>query len=546
VLSATDAPAPAAVRRDRTRLAWWAGVVALGLAALVRLEPLAAEGLSADVGIQFHLAAETARGAVPLIDFEHGWNSLAWYHLALFYLLSFGQPTLWSFLWGTVAGPFLAGVVLLTVARRQGLPASWLLGLAAVVLLVSDVPNGKYALPALWLLLLRPGGRLDGPRSAVLARFALAGLLVLTHVELAVMLCLGTALYDLLGARGLTAATRTARVAALVAGGLVLFSAEVALYAALGLDPVAVVRFLVLDRAGVSESAVAFDASLLRPATVLAAFWPATLALPFVPAVWRRLSDTTRLTAGLHLALGFIAIRKPDVGHVGAATTLLALLLVLVAWDLTRSDLPRPRPSPAGAVAGVLGAGWLLGALLAGFEAGSALALPALLSVTALGAVAARRVEWPSASAGALAAGVALSLVSLGSMALADVRGPRDELLERTMADALEPAVDRCLGEDRTAWVVPEPLVLYDTLDLTNPTPYYLFWAGFADEAPRVVERIEDGEVPAIVLQGPWPVSMREVAPVVENRYELCAEVVTPAVPEQGVGARTVRIWVDR
>jgi hypothetical protein len=530
---------------DRSRLAVWIGVVALALAALARLEPLAAEGLDADVGIQFHLAAETARGAVPLLDFEHGWNTLAWYHLAAFYLLSFGQPTLWSFLWGTAAGPFLAGVVLLVVACRQGLPAVWLLGLTATVLIVSDVPNGKYALPALWLLLLRPGGRLDRPRAAVVTRFALAGLLVLAHIELAVMLCLGTALYDLLGARHLPAAARAARVAALAVGGAVLFGAELAAYAGLGLDPADVVRFLVLERAGVSEGAVAFDASLLRPSGVLGAVFPATLVLPFVPAVWRRLSDTTRLTAGLHLSLGLIAIRKPDEGHVGAASTLLALLLVLAAWDLTRSGLPRPRLDGLGLVAAAAGAAWLLTAVLAGFTAGSVLALPLLLGITALGAVVARRRELPLASAGAVAAGVGLAVVSLAAMAVAEVRGPRDELLERTMATALAPAVERCLGAERAAWVVPEPLALYDTLDLENPTPYYLFWAGFAEEAPEVLQRIEDGEVPAILQQGPWPVSMARVAPVIEDRYELCAEVVTPAVPEQGVGARTVRIWVD-
>jgi hypothetical protein len=539
-------PEPTVPSRSRTRLAWWAGVAAVVVAALARLEPLTAEGLNADVGIQFHLAAETARGAIPLVDFQHGWNVLAWYHLASFYLLAFGQPTLWSFLWGTAAGPLLAGVVLLTVGRRQGLPAVWLLGLTATVLLISDVPNGKYALPALWLLLLRPGGRLDGPRSAVVARFALAGLLVLTHIELAVMLCLGTALYDLLGARNLTAAARAVRVAALAAGGLVLFSAEVAVYAALGLDPGDVVRFLVLDRAGVSDSAVAFDASLLSPAGVLGAVFPATLVLAFVPLVWRRLSDTTRLTAGLHLALGLIAIRKPDEGHLGAATTLLALLVVLAAWDLSRSELPLPRLTAPGVLAAVLGAGWLLTAVLAGFTAGSVLALPLLLGVTALGAVAARRRDWTLASAGAVAAGVVLSLVSLGSMALAEVRGPQDELLERTMADALEPAAQRCLGTDRQAWVVPEPLVLYDTLGLTNPTPYYLFWAGFVDESPEVIARIQAGEVPAVVQQGPWPPSMRRVSPLIESRYELCAEVLTPAVPDQGVSARSVRIWVDR
>jgi hypothetical protein len=131
-------------------------------------------------------------------------------------------------------------------------------------------------------------------------------------------------------------------------------------------------------------------------------------------------------------------------------------------------------------------------------------------------------------------------------MSLAEVRGPQDELLERTMAQALDPAVDRCLGEDRQVWVVPEPLVLYETLDLENPTPYYLFWPGFAEETSRVLERIEDGEVPAVLQQGPWPASMAKIAPVIEDRYELCDEVMTPDIEGESFGARTVRIWVQR
>lgn len=536
-------------RQERaTGLAVLAGVVALGLAALARLEPLPADGLSLDVGIQFHLASEAARGAVPVRDFEHGWNVLGWYYLALFYVLSFGQATLWSFLWGTVAGRLLAGVLLLLLARRHGLSAGWLLGLTAVLLLVSDIPNGKYALPAVWLVLLRPGGRLGSGRAAVVARFLLAGVLVLGHIELALMLCLGTALYDLVGARALAWRERWLRVAALAAGGLLLFAAEVAAYAALGVAPAELVRFLILDRAGVSAASTAYDASLLQPANLLGAVFPASLVVAFVPAVWRRLSDTTRLTACLHLSLGLVAIRKPDEGHLGAATGLLAALVVLAAWDLVQSGarVPRrPRLSGAAVAPAVGGAAWLLAAVLAGFSAGSILALPVLLGITALGAVVARWRELPWASAGALAAAVGLTLVSAGSMALAEVRGPRDELLERTMAEALAPAVESCLDGGREAWVVPEPLRLYATLDLDNPTPYYLFWDGFADEAPRVLERIEAGEVPAVLQQGPWPRSMAEVGPVIEDRYALCEEVLTPAVPEDGVGARTVRIWVD-
>jgi hypothetical protein len=538
------------VRRRDHRLAGWAvlaGLLALGLAAIGRLEPLAAQGLAADAGIQFHLAAETARGAVPVRDFEHGWNVLSWYYLAFFYVVSFGQASLWAFLWGTVAGPLLAGAVLLVLARRHGLPATWILGLTAAILVVSDVPNGKYALPALWLFALRPEGRLGAGRAALLGRFLLAGVVVLSHIELALMLCLGTALYDVLGARGLSLGMRAARVAALAAGGLVFFAGQIAVYARLGVSPGDLISFLIIDRAGVSSAATAYDGSLLQPENLLGAVFPATLVVAFVPALWRRLSDTTRLTAALHLALGLIAIRKPDEGHLGAATTLLAVLAVLVLWDLTRSRdaLPLPRPTARALVGVALGAAWLVGTVLAGFSAGSIAALPLLLGLTALGAVAALRGALPAASTGALMAAVGLTVISTASMALADVRGPRDELQERVMAASLAGDVERCLGGGDRAWIVPDPLRLYAALELENPTPYYLFWAGFVDDSPEVLERIEDGEVPAVIQIGPWPPSMSVVAPVIERDYALCGEVLTPAVPDEGVVAQSVRIWVQ-
>ena len=547
---APEQPTDPAGGREQ-RLAGWAvlvGVLALGLAAIGRLEPLAAQGLAADAGIQFHLAAETAQGAVPVRDFEHGWNVLSWYYLAFFYVVSFGQASLWAFLWGTAAGPLLAGAVLLVLGRRHGLPALWILGLTAAILLVSDVPNGKYALPALWLFALRPGGRLGAGRAALVGRFLLAGVVVLSHIELALMLCLGTALYDVLGARGLSLGMRAARVAALAAGGLLFFAGQVAVYARLGVSPGDLISFLILERAGVSSAATAYDGSLLLPENLLGAFFPASLVVSFVPALWRRLSDTTRLTASLHLALGLIAIRKPDEGHLGAATTLLALLGVLVAWDLTRGQdrIPLPRLTAGRLAAAALGAAWLVGTVLAGFSAGSIVALPLLLGLTALGAVAALRGALPAASAGALLAAAGLTVVSTASMAVAEVRGPRDELQERVMAASLAADVERCLGTGDQAWIVPDPLRLYAALGLENPTPYYLFWAGFVDESPEVLERIDAGEVPAVIQVGVWPTSMSVVAPVIERDYELCGEVLTPAVPEEGVAATSVRIWVDR
>lgn len=95
--------------------------------------------------------------------------------------------------------------------------------------------------------------------------------------------------------------------------------------------------------------------------------------------------------------------------------------------------------------------------------------------------------------------------------------------------------------------MTPEPLGLYRLLDLRNPTPYYLFWPGFAAEEADVLRRIEQGQVPAVLQVGQWMTSMLDgQAPAIEATYALCAEVVMPEVAETGLPPRTVRLWVDR
>lgn len=533
--------APRSGSRERWALA--AGALALVLAALSRLQPLPGDGLSADVGIQFHLAGEVARGALPLLDFEHGWNVVGWWHVALFHVLAGGSATAWAFLFGTVGGRLLAGLVLLLVGRRAGLTAPWLLGLTGALLVVGDVPNAKYALPALWLLALRPWA--EPARGDVVVRLLLAALMVVTHVELAVMLAAGTALYDVLGARGLAPARRAARVAALAVGALTAFAVEVALFAQAGVPAAETVRFFVLDRAAVAEGATAFTSSLVLPDSVRAAAFAPGLVAAFAPLVWRRLGPTARCTAALNLGLGLIALRKPDEGHLGAATVLLPLLLVLAARDLAADPPARPRWTPAAPLHLLAGAAVLVGGLVLAVEARSVLSLAALGALGAVGALAGRR-DLPWASAGALLAAVALVVVGTAGRTAADLRGPDDGVLDRAIADAVRADVDRCLGPERQAWVVTEPLELYDLLDLENPTPWYLFWPGFASESDRVLAEIDRGGVPAVLQVGPWPASLAAVAPTVEERYELCLD--TEAVPDPSTGLlpRGVRLWVLR
>jgi hypothetical protein len=542
----TERPTPvAAPRASRSRERWAlaAGALALVLAALARLEPLAGDALSADVGIQFHLAGEVARGALPLLDFEHGWNVGGWWHVALFHVLAGGSATGWAFLFGTVGGRLLAGLVLLLVGRRAGLTAPWLLALTGALLVVGDVPNAKYALPALWLAALRPWA--EPARADVAVRFVLAALMVVTHVELAVMLAAGTALYDVLGARGLGATRRALRVGALAVGAAGAFAVQVWLFARAGVPAEETVRFFVLDRAAVAEGATAFTSTLVVPDSVRAAVFAPGLVLAFVPLVWRRLGPTVRCTAALNLGLGLIALRKPDEGHLGAATALLPLLLVLAARDLAADPPRRPRWTATAPLHLLAGAAVLAGGLVLAVEARSVLALAALGALGATGAVAGRR-DLPWASAGALAAAAVLVVVGVVGRVGADLQGPDDRLLDRVIADDVRADVDRCLGADRRAWVVTEPLELYDLLGLQNPTPWYLFWPGFAQESDRVLARIDDGTLPAVLQVGPWPPSLAAVAPTVEDRYELCLD--TEVVPPAGTGLlpRGVRLWVQR
>jgi hypothetical protein len=549
-----DAPAvgpePPAALRPAGPLAVGLCLLALVLAALAQLEALNATALSADAGIQYHLATLAGDGQLPVRDFEHGWNVLSWWMQSGLQWLSAGSPTAWAFLWEVVTALFLVGVLFVVIGRRHGLSAPWLLGLTAATLVVSFVPHGKYALPALWLLALQPVGRLDRPLPSVAVRFVAAGVLVLAHVDLAVMLCAGTALYDVVGARGLRIRVRVARVAALAAGLVVAFGAELVAFAALGVPPQEVVDFLVVERATSGNPDTAFFWDLLHAPNVHGAVYPATLLVPFVPAIWNRLSGTTRLTAALHVSLALVAIRKMGEMHIGSASVLLALLGVLGAYDLHRSGsltgLPRP-PRLLTLPLAAVGVAWVVGTTLFAFRAGSVVVLASLCALAALGPLAAwRGRDLPAVSLGALVAAAGLAATCVWSLSTDELRGEQDGLWDRTVAQAIGADVERCLGDDRRAWVTPEPLGLYRLLELENPTPYFLFWPGFAVEEPDVLARIERREIPAVVQVGPWMTSMLDgMAPAIESTYTLCGEVMVPEDGVTGIPPRNVRIWVD-
>ncbi|MBA2316613.1 MAG: hypothetical protein H0V93_02360 [Euzebyales bacterium] len=535
---AQERRAPADPDAPRGRPApWW--VLAAAGAFLVawygaRVAALGPTALNDDLGIQHYLARITAEGAIPLIDFEHGWNTASWYWNAGLYLLAGGNPTLWAFLWGPVTGGLLAGLLLLAAARRLRLEAAWVAALVPAWVLLTHVPHHKYATAMGWLLALLPVGlgRRDG--AALALRLGVPATVWWFHVELAVLLAAGTALFDLLGDTDVVRRARILRAAAVGGGLAVGLGSQLAAYAGLGLAPGEVVDQILLGQTGAYD--LHFGYLLGNPQTFRVLVYPATLVLPFVPLVWRRLATPTRLVAFLHLALALIPIRRPGDGHVAAAATLLAVLAVLAARDLLRArGVSIPWPSlrdgharSAGAAA-LAGATWFAVAIAAGFRVTSLMAIVALTLVCLLGVVASWGGDRPWASAGAMAAAGLLVVGGLSGRVVQQARADDGDGQAQAIAAQLRGTVDGCLGPERAAWVVPSPLTLYDELELTNPTPYYVFWYTFAAEGDSVLARADAGQIPAIITPYGWPESMRPIVDDLEARYEVCAQVEVPA-----------------
>lgn len=543
----TAAPAPPARRPARrregarTRAAWLALALALlAVSAGLRFSALAPDALTNDLGIQFNLSRMTARGAVPLIDFEHGWNAGAWYVGALLYALAGGSATVWAFLREHLFGTFLTGAALLAAGWRLRLPGPWLVGTALAFLWLVKVPHGKYALPALWLLTLLPVGRTGRGWPALALRAGAAAVTFWSHVELALVLTAGVALFDLVGARHVPLRTRLARAGAGPVGLVAALLAQAGVFAALGLPPGELVRQLLADPSRVDVQ-FHFGYPLLAPPDLRTLLYPASLVLPFVPALWRRLRDPTRLVALLHLSQALIAIRRTDPSHVAAAGTLLALLAVLAAFDLRSARAPDhavPRDPLARAAAAALGAAWFTAAVAVGFRVEALAAAGGLTLLCLAGVAAGRRGDATWASLGALAAAAGLVAVGLGGHVAGQARASQEQAVEQEVAAVLRRPLDRCVGDDRRVWVVPYPLGLYDALDITNPTPFVMFWYPFRSEHARVVALMDAGAIPAILQFGDWPTSWAGLEDHLAARYQPCA---TVTLPEDG---RTVTVWV--
>jgi hypothetical protein len=507
----------------------------------VQMRAVAPDGVVADLDIQLTLSRLTLDGAIPLIDFEHGWNTASWYFGALLHDLAGGNATVWTFLWGRVTGFMLAGVAVLVLAHRLRLDGRWASALVLAWLLVTHIPNAKYAVPLLWGLLLLPVGRTARPGVAQALRIGMVATVWWFHIELAVLLGVGTAMHDLLGAPERPLVERAKLVGAVVAGGLIGVGSQVAVYAVLGLGPAELLRQLLFGQA--ETSAANFGYPLGAPGSLRQLVFPASVVVPFVPAICRRLSEPTRLLAFLHLAMSLIGIRRTDFNHVAAAATLLAPLVILGVRDLVRTggaesagtlDRWRAIAWPRRLLGLGMGAGWAALAIAAGFRIESRLAIVALTLVCLLGVAAAYRAELPWASLGALAALGALMAGGLAGHLVLQARSDQGGEAGVQLAEDIRADVADCL-DGPAAWVVPGPGSLYDDLDLANPTPHYVFWYTLEGESDRVIADLAD--VPAILQVGGWPESMVRIAPVIERDYDVCAQV------DASTGQR-VTIWV--
>lgn len=531
------------------RAVFWTAIGVFAVLTLFRLVQLPEKALTLDLGIQYHLVGETARGAIPIIDFEHGWNALGWYVGAAIFLLVGGNPGLYSWMWHHVTGLFLATVAVLSVGYRLRLPAAWLAALAAAQFVLTVPPNGKYAIPSLWLLALLPLGPWRAGRRAIAVRVALGALTLLMHVDLALMLVAGAAAFDLFARRDLGWRDRLVHAAAAPAGALAALAGQILLYDALGMSPRALVDFVILDRL-VTVEGTHFGYPLLAPRRVEQWLYPVTLLLPVVPIVWRRLSDPTRLAVALHLAMSLTTIRKGALPHTWAAATLMVTVLVLVAHDVwtrraglrddlhdrgdrrdldDRRDLAELGGRRVQAAPALFGLAWFGAGIVLAFRFSSLLAWPALLAWALLAVAATARLPrrtgaWASVGA---AAGAALLLVASVATRTVDVAGAdHDRQVVDLTAAAVAGGIEDCLGPDRRAWVVPHPLGLYESLELDDATPFYLFWAGFRQEFPRVNRMMEAGDIPTVIVVNTIPEDLQPtLEQMIERRYELCLDV---------------------
>lgn len=553
--TATSSPADGA--REPVGLIRWATFAVIVVVAVVHAAyTLTAqmEPLTGDRGAQYYLGKLTAEGAVPLVDFQHGWNAGSWWVNSLIYRLAGGDPLWWEFLLGRFFAVTLAAVLVAAMGLRRRVHPAAMVAMALAVLTLASPAQVKYVLPVVFAFILLPGGRLDSGRWSLVVRLLVPAALFWQHVELAILLTGAAGLYELVGREKATARERLARCLALAVGILAGFVSEVLFYRiGYGMSLDELNRQVVFGQAQQFPNHFGwpfFDVPSDGEGYHIVAVYPFLLLLMFVPVIWRLASDPTRFLALCALLLATIPIRRPGPGHAETVSALVFAALVFVLCDVyERRDqisLPsRPRSvSSWQAVTAVVGfatgAAWVGAALAFGFGAHSLIGPVILVLVVSVMMIGTRqRARLIAVSAGAC---LVLGVVPLAS-AIDHVddlsRDSRPFEAAEVWADALRPEMTRCLKGGRTAFVLGNQLSLYDALDVENPTPFYLFHYDFGRNEKQLTAMMAGGEVPVVLqttamARGGW------VETAIEKDYEPCAEIWIAK------DHRRFRLWAHR
>lgn len=517
--------------------------------------------LTQDFGAQYHLAEITADGAIPLVDFEHGWNAGSFWVNAALYAIAGGSPTIWYFLWGRLLGAGLGAVLAAAIGLRLRLHPAVMVALALGVILLSTPLHIKYTICLLWVFVLLPTGRLESrPRLAATVRVLLPALVFWQYVELAVLLTGAAGLFELVARRGVRWRTRIVNCLQLAGGFLLGLVVEAAAYRFLwGLSFADFNRQVILGQTKTHEGSQYaawnfFDLPTESGRSVILALYPFALLLPFVPLVWQRVSDSTRLVALAGLVLVVVPIRRVDNPHTTTVSALVLAAVVLAVAELyerrTSPSLAPPEPLGGGLskptrsalvlLLAAAGGAWAAATLWIGFGVQSMLGGVLLVALAIAGAT-----LGAAFLRGTIAAVSAGALVVLGGVpALASVEHLNDLRRDAKSFEVTDSIArwagdeyDRCSGRTREALVMPNHLELYDALKLTNPTPYYLFHYDFAQYEDVLVPRLEDGSIPVIVETMPLHTPQPWLTDAIRANYVPCSIV---RIEDH---AATVTIW---
>lgn len=512
------------------------------------------EPLTGDRGAQYYLGKLTAEGAVPLVDFQHGWNAGSWWVNSVVYRLAGGDPLWWEFFLGRFFGVTLSAILVAAMGLRRRVHPAAMAAMALAVLTLASPAQVKYVLPVVFAFILLPGGRLDSGRWSLAVRLLVPAALFWQHVELAILLTGAAGLYELIGRDKAAVRERLTRCVALAAGILAGFVSEVLFYRiGYGMSLAELNRQVVLGQAQQFPNHFGwpfFDVPSDGEGYEIVAVYPFLLLLMFVPVIWRLASDPTRFLALCALLLATVPIRRPGPGHAETVSALVFEALIFVLCDVyDRRDqisLPsRPR-SMSGwrAVTAVVGfatgAAWVGAALAFGFGAHSLIGPLILVLVVGVMMIGTRlRARLVAVSAGAC---LVLGIVPLAA-AIEHVddlsRDSRQLEAAEVWGDAIRPEMTRCLKGGRTAFVLGNQLSLYDVLDVENPTPFYLFHYDFGRNEKQLTAMMASGEIPVVlqttaIARGGW------VKTAIEKDYEPCAEIW---IAEDH---RRFRIWAHR